>query len=69
MSFSWLSGVDLIWPVVLAIVAYLALLLWCVTRPRRMVLRGAPDRSRWRDLRLWILPLILAQIALLWLFR
>jgi hypothetical protein len=69
MSFTWLAGVDLICPVVLTVVAYLALLLWCITRPRQLILRGAPDRSRWRDLRLWILPLILVQIALHWWFR
>ena len=69
MSFTWLSGVDLIWPVALATAVYVSLLLWCLVRPRRLVLRGAPDRARWRDLRLWILPLILLQIALHWWFR
>ncbi len=69
MSFQWLAGVDLYWAAGIITVLYLALLAWVVTRPRQMVLRGAPDRGRWRDLRLWIVPLILIQIALHWLLR
>lgn len=69
MSFQWLAGVDLAWAAALITALYLALLIWVMTRPKQMVLRGAPDRSRWRDLRLWILPLILIQIGLHWLFR
>ena len=69
MSFQWLSGVDLVWAAGLITVLYLALLGWVMTRPPQMVLRGAPDRKAWRDLRRWILPLILIQIGLHWLFQ
>ena len=69
MSFSWLAEIDPAWGAWITIVAYLGLLIWCVTRPRRMIVRGAPDHARWRDLRLWVLPLILIQVGLYWLFR
>lgn len=69
MSFAWLGGLDLWWAAALISLLYAALLAWVVTRPREVVLGGAPDRRRWRDLRLWIVPLILAQVVLHWLFR
>ena len=47
---------------------YLVLALWAASRPRRLVYRGAPDRARWRDLRLWVVPLVLAQVALYLVF-
>lgn len=67
MSFQWLAGVDLAWAAGLITALYLVLLVWVLTRPMQMILRGAADRGRWRDLRLWILPLLLIQIGLHWL--
>ena len=69
MSFSWLAGLDLIWAVVITTAGYLALLIWSLARPAEEILAGAPDRARWRDLRLWILPLLLIQIGLYWWLR
>lgn len=64
MDFHWLSHIDPIWSVATVIVGYLGLFVWTVTRSADFVFEGAPDRRRWRDLRLWIAPLILVQIAL-----
>jgi hypothetical protein len=69
MSFEWLAGVDVVWGVGIVVALHLLLLVWAVTRPRRLVLRGAPDAARWRDLRLWIVPLLLVQIGLYILLR
>jgi hypothetical protein len=64
MSFEWLAGVDVVWGVGIVVALHILLLIWSVTRPRRLVLRGAPDAACWRDLRLWIVPLVLVQVAL-----
>lgn len=69
MSFQWLAGVDLLWAAVIVTALYVVLLSWVITRPRAMILRGAPTWARWRDLRLWIVPLILTQMVLHWLLR
>ena len=69
MSFDWLAGVDVVWGAVLTVVLYLGLLVWVVTRPRRRLLRGAPDTAAWRDLRWWIVPLLVVQIGLYVVFR
>ena len=68
MSFDWLAGLDPRWGVGATVVLYLVLALWAASRPRRLVYRGAPDRARWRDLRLWVVPLVLAQVALYLVF-
>ena len=69
MNFEWLSGVDPVWAAVAALAVYAALLVWTVTRRKRSVLQGAPDAAWWRDLRLWIVPVILVQMWLYWTLR
>jgi len=69
MDFHWLRHLDPIWSVVTVITGYLGLLLWTVTRTSDFVFEGAPDRRRWRDLRIWIAPLIVVQIVLHLVFR
>lgn len=59
---------DPIWGTWLVILGYVALLVVSLTRDRRTIYRGAPDHAAWRDLRLWILPLVAIQIVLYWLF-
>lgn len=36
--------------------------------PREEVLRGAPDRARWRDIRLWAVALVTVQLGIYWVF-
>jgi heme exporter protein D len=36
--------------------------------PRDEVLRGAPDRARWRDIRLWAVALVTVQLGIYWVF-
>jgi hypothetical protein len=69
LSFEWLAGLDLIWAAVIVTVGYLLLLGYSLTRRRAELCEGAPDHRPWRDLRLWIAPLVLIQIALHWWFR
>ena len=64
MNFEWLTGVPLVAAVVLHTIAWLALALWVWRRPVGEIYAGAPDRKRWRDLRLWVLPLAALQILL-----
>jgi len=36
--------------------------------PRRYILRGAPSRAAWRDLRWWALLLVAIHVAVYWWF-
>lgn len=69
MSFDWLSGVDPLWGTVSVTLLYLAVLAYAMTRSRQQLAEGAPDGRRWRDLRLWIAPLVLLQLGLYWWLR
>ena len=68
MNFEWLQGIPTLWGTVLHTLAYVALVVWVLRRSPGEVYRDAPDRSRWRDLRLWIVPLALGQVVLYWVF-
>ncbi len=36
--------------------------------PREQILEGAPDRARWRDIRIRAVLLVAAQLGLYWVF-
>ena len=69
MDFHWLAGVDVFWGIVAIIGVYAAIAVWALAMPPAAVFDGAPDHARWRDLPIWVVPLMLANIALYWLFR
>ena len=67
MNFEWLAPVSPVWGTVLHTLCYAALVVWVWRRPDDEIFRDAPDRARWRDLRLWIVPLAALQVAIYWL--
>jgi len=69
MNFEWLSGVNPLVGTWMAIGIYALILGWVVTRTGRVVYCGGMNRSKWRDLRLWTIPVILVQMWLYWLMR
>jgi hypothetical protein len=69
MNFEWLSGVEPLWGTVIIIGAYILILVAVMTRKSATIYEGAPDRARWRDLRLWAVPVLILQIWLYWLLR
>jgi hypothetical protein len=69
MNFQWLSGVNPLVGTWLAIGMYVLMLAWVVSRKGRATYRGGTDCSRWRDLRLWTVPVLLLQVWLYWLMR
>ncbi|MDP6538239.1 MAG: hypothetical protein QF410_01705 [Planctomycetota bacterium] len=42
---------------------------WVVFVPERVVYADAPDRRRWRDLRLWALVIVVPYVLLYWFLR
>ena len=60
----WLAGLPLVWGKIIAIVAFFGIAIWAWRRPRSFILQGAPDSSRWRDLRIWASILMAIQIVI-----
>ena len=66
MNFEWLAGLPTWWGTVAHTACWVALGCWAWTLPREATCPEGAARARWCDLRLWIVPLALVQIALYW---
>jgi hypothetical protein len=67
---AWLGSLPMSVAVGCAVGLYVVALIWTWTLRREFVFRGAPDRKRWRDLRIWATLVILPYIAVyVWLGR
>ena len=64
----WLSRIPLYWAVVVAVALFAGIAVWAWFRPASYIYAGAPDRARWRDLRIWATVLMLIQIVLYVIF-
>ena len=47
---------------------FLLLIVGVYSLPRNYIFRGSPTQSRWRDLRLWALLLVLLHAYVYWKF-
>ncbi len=66
--FEWIHALPL-WTAKLgALCLFGGILAFTWTLPKEFVFHGAPDRARWRDLRIWATALILFQMAIYWVF-
>lgn len=66
--YEWLKNLPLFWGNVLAIIGFLGIIVWTWFRPGSFIFRGAPDRKKWRDLRIWATSLLIIQIILYSIF-
>lgn len=61
---AWLMDLPLYWAKILGTIFFASVIIWALTRPKEFIFRGAPDRQRWRDLRLWAAVILVVQIIL-----
>jgi len=62
-AFEWLNGLPP-WSWKLAVCIWLtAGVLWGLFLPRPFIYAGAPTGSRWRDLRIWLVLLLIPYLA------
>jgi hypothetical protein len=58
-----------VWPAyVFSALLLVSLAVGSMLVPRDEVLRGAPDRACWRDIRLWAVVLVTVQLGIYWVF-
>ncbi len=65
----WLSGLPTSWANTITMLLFGLLLIILWSFPRQIVLRGAPDQARWRDIRIWATVLIFVQLGIYTVFR
>jgi hypothetical protein len=61
LNFNWAVNVPEVWARVLIIMAFFIPFIFALTMKKAYILKGAPDRKRWRDLKLWVLILVFIQ--------
>jgi hypothetical protein len=64
----YLGSLPVWWANVITLVLFVAIARACFLIPQNSVIADAPDRARWRDLRLWALALICVQLGIYSIF-
>lgn len=59
-----LAAAPVAWALPASFVAFVVLLAIVWTIPHEVVMRGAPDGARWRDLRIWATALVVVQLGI-----
>lgn len=66
LDFRWAAGLGAVQIRLCFLAFFAAVALFALFQDREYVYLGAPDRGRWRDLRLWALAILAVQAALYW---
>ncbi|MCK4304619.1 MAG: hypothetical protein KAY24_10320 [Candidatus Eisenbacteria sp.] len=61
---AWFMDIPLFWAKILGTIFFVSVIIWALMRPKEYIFRGAPDRKRWRDLRIWAAVILVVQIIL-----
>ncbi|UCE40647.1 MAG: hypothetical protein JSV17_14535 [Candidatus Aminicenantes bacterium] len=60
----WLEGLPLVLGKYIATLFFIGMIFWAWLRPHNFIFEGAPDKSRWRDLRIWATVFLGIQVVL-----
>jgi len=61
LNFNWCNNVPEVWARVFIILAFFIPFIFALTMKKDYILMGASDKRRWRDLKLWVLLLVIVQ--------
>ena len=61
LNFDWANNVSGLWARIFIITAFFIPFIFALTMKKEYILKGAPDRKRWRDLKIWVLILVIIQ--------
>lgn len=59
LNFNWCNNVPEFWARVFIILTFFIPFIFALTMKKDYILKGASDKKRWRDLKLWILLLVI----------
>ena len=60
----WMYSLPLWWGKVMAIILFAGIAVWVCSIPIHYIFSGAPDKKRWRDVRIWAVALMIFQIVI-----
>lgn len=60
----WLGGIPLVVGKYCAVFFFVCMIVWAWLRPGKYIFEGAPDKNRWRDLRIWATIFLGIQVVL-----
>ncbi|MBN1465011.1 hypothetical protein JXA02_04570 [candidate division KSB1 bacterium] len=63
-NFNWLNGVSVAWGKFFTLLAFIAPMIFALTMKKRYIYQGAPDGARWRNLKIWVLAIVVIQVAI-----
>lgn len=64
----WLEGLPLVLGKYIAAVFFIWMIIWAWFRPQKFIFEGAPDKKKWRDLRIWATIFLGIQVVLYIIF-
>lgn len=64
LSFTWCNDIPEFWARVFIIMAFYIPFFFALTMKKSYFYKGAESKRKWRDLRYWILILVLVQTAI-----
>jgi hypothetical protein len=61
LNFNWANNVSEVWARIFIIAAFFIPFIFALTMKKEYIFKGASDKKRWRDLKLWVLILVIIQ--------
>jgi hypothetical protein len=61
LNFNWANHVSELWARIFIITAFFIPFIFSLTMKKDYILKGSIDKKRWRDLKLWVLILVIIQ--------
>jgi hypothetical protein len=61
LNFDWAVNVPEFWARVFIILAFFVPFIFALTMKKNYIMKGSEDKKRWRDLRIWVFILVIAQ--------
>lgn len=68
LNFNWFNEMPIYIARIIVLFAFLVPLIFAFALPRAYIYLGAPDQKKWRNLKWWILALILIQLTIYLVF-
>jgi len=64
LNFDWCNNLSIDLARFVVIFAFIIPLIFAFTMKRKYIFQGAPDQKNWRNLKLWVLLLVIVQISI-----
>lgn len=68
LNFDWLAHLSVETARIIVLLAFLVPLIFAFILPKAYIYLGAQDQKKWRNLKWWILGLVIIQVIIYWTF-